>query len=184
MAGMLQLVSVGNGITVRGFADDLAEPLKTHFGLECTIGTSLAEPKYAFNKDRNQYHSNAILRRLGPLKTADQFGVIGIGDVDLFLPDYDFVFGEADRETRAAMISLHRLRPEFYGEPQDPELLRKRARTEAVHEVGILMGLSGCDEPRCVMFFSTCVAETDRKGLALCHDCRAELARVKAMRRR
>ena len=30
-------------------------------------GTPLGEPKYAFNKDRNQYHSNAILRRLSAL---------------------------------------------------------------------------------------------------------------------
>jgi predicted Zn-dependent protease len=48
--------------------------------------------------------------------------VLGIVDVDIFVLGLNFVFGEAARPGRAALISLWRLRPEFYGDPSDTEL--------------------------------------------------------------
>ncbi|MFN7133082.1 MAG: archaemetzincin family Zn-dependent metalloprotease [Myxococcales bacterium] len=179
---MLQLVPIGS--SARTWVQHLAEPIRQQFGLEAQVGAPLADPAYAFNKDRKQYHSNAILRRLSALRSREHFGVLGVADVDLFLPDHEFVFGEADRESKVAMISLTRLRPEYGGQAQDAELLKSRARVEAVHEVGHLLGLSHCDDGRCVMFFSASVGDTDRKGLALCHDCRAELSRIAAMNNR
>ena len=177
MAGIIQLVPVG--ATARALVKELVEPVQREFGVEVTLGNGLAEPKYAFNKDRNQFHSSAILRRLSAVVTKQQVGVLGVAEVDLFVPDMNFVFGEADRESKAAIVSLARLRPEFNGASLgDIDLTRSRARIEAVHEVGHLVGLSHCDEPRCVMFFSNTVADTDRKGTALCNDCRAELGRL------
>jgi archaemetzincin len=40
---------------------------------------------------------------------------------------------------RAALISLFRLKPEFYGEPANEELFLERAVKEAVHELGTPM---------------------------------------------
>jgi archaemetzincin len=166
------------GAAARSLVKELCDPLAGTFGIEVALGTSLAEPKYAFNKDRNQYHSTAILRRLSAARTREQLGILGVAEVDLFIPDTQFVFGEADRESHSAIVSLARLRPEFHGAPQDNDLLRARGRSEVVREVGHLMGLSHCDDPRCVMFLSNTVNDTDRKGCTLCNDCRAELARV------
>ncbi|MBI5545744.1 MAG: archaemetzincin family Zn-dependent metalloprotease [Deltaproteobacteria bacterium] len=176
MPAIVQVVPVG--AAARSFVRDLAEPVSSVFGVEVCLGPPLAEPKYAFNKDRQQYHSAAILRRLAATRGREQLGVLGVAEVDLFIPDTPYVFGEADRESHSAIVSLARLRPEFNGAAQDNDLLRARGRTEVVHEVGHLLGLSHCDDPRCVMYFSSSVTDTDRKGCALCNDCRTELARV------
>jgi archaemetzincin len=105
---VLQLVSIGNAPL--SLLRELEPPLTTQLGLTVGYGKpALTSPAYAFNKDRNQYHSNAIMRRLAPLVDRDST-VLGVTDVDLFVPDSPFVFGEADRESRVAILSVARLR--------------------------------------------------------------------------
>ncbi|HCF62568.1 MAG TPA: peptidase M54 [Myxococcales bacterium] len=176
MAGVVQLVPIGTAS--RALFRELAEPLAVTLGVETVVGSSLADPKYAFNKDRNQYHSSAILRRLAAMRAKKQIGVLGLTEIDLFVPELDFVFGESDRESGASLLSLTRLRPEFYGEPQDMDRVRARGRVELLHEVGHLLGLSHCEDARCPMFAAILAADTDRKTRALCSNCRAELARL------
>ena len=132
----------------------------------------LATPAYAFNKDRAQYHSNAVMRRLQGMIEADKHFVLGLLDVDLFVPDSPFVFGESDRESRVAVVSTFRLKH------ADPEVLRRRVQVEAVHEAGHLIGLSFCEDARCVMFLAQAPAEVDKKGLAPCNLCRNELVKL------
>ena len=76
-------------------------------------------------------------------------------------------------EARVAVVSLARLKTTPEG-----EALRRRAQVETVHQAGHLLGLSYCDDPRCVMFFATSVQDCDRKGLALCNVCRNELQKL------
>src|SRR5690349_7565020 len=104
----LQLVIVGT--VPPGLLRELEEPLMTQLQVSATSSrTVLQEPTYAFNKDRNQYHSNAIMRRLVPMMEGHTF-VIGLTGVDLFVPDSPFVFGEADRESKVAVVSISRLK--------------------------------------------------------------------------
>jgi len=131
-------------------------------------GPALERPGYAFNKDRSQYHTAAILRRLASLRSREA-PVLGIADFDLFVPDAPFVFGDADRDAGAALYSVARLLH------ADPDKLRRRAQVEAVHEVGHLLGLSHCADWRCAMFLSRDSADTDRKGPGLCGTCRGAL---------
>jgi archaemetzincin len=176
MTGVVQLVSIGSA--PRSMLRDLADALDAELGLEAVLGATLGDPKYAFNEDRSQYHSTAILRRLSSLRSKEQIGVLGLAEVDLFVPDLDFVFGESDRESRAALVSIARLKPERLGAPVDVDLLRARARSEVVHEIGHLLGLSHCEEPGCAMSPSTSAADMDRKGSVLCVSCRSELSRL------
>jgi len=85
----------------------------------------------------------------------------------------NFVFGEAT--TKAAVISLTRLRQSFYKLPEDREIFRKRVLTEAVHELGHTYRLGHCENPRCVMFFSNSLTDTDRKGFEFCLSCKDKL---------
>ena len=168
---VLQLVAIGNAPPP--LIRELEIPLTTQLGLVLGYGRpALASPAYAFNKDRNQYHSNAIMRRLAPL--LDPTGmVLGVTDVDLFVPDGPFVFGEADRESRVGILSLARLR-----QGADEALLRRRVQVQGLHQAGHLVGLSYCEDPRCAMFAATSLADVDRQQPSLCHICRNELAKL------
>lgn len=98
-------------------------------------------------------------------------------DADLYVPHLNFVFGEGDSHRGVAVFSLARL----HG---SDELLRKRATTEAIHELGHTYGLPHCDEPHCVMWFSNTLSETDRKGTRLCSRHARELAHARSARRK
>ena len=134
----------------------------------------MPHPDYAFNKKRNQYLSTAILKALMEGKGyMAREKLLGVVDQDLYVPELNFVFGEASQ--KAAIISLSRLRQEFYHLPQEQSLLYKRTLTEAVHELGHTYGLDHCKNPRCVMFFSNSLIDTDRKGSEFCPECRKKL---------
>ena len=167
---------VALGPLPRALLLDVGSALQAAFGPPADIGTSQDRPQYAFNKDRNQYHSSAVLRRLAHLPGRPALvPVLGVTDVDLFIPDAPFVFGEADRDAMAAVVSLARLKSTSDGRAVDPERLRRRLQIESVHELGHLLGLSHCSDFRCAMFLSHTSADTDRKGQGLCALCRAAL---------
>jgi archaemetzincin len=172
MAGKeMQLVAVG-AITP-AMLKDIEEPIAGLLSVTVFAGkTALPKPQYAFNKDRNQFHSNAIMRRLLTIKEPGALMVLGVADVDLFVPDSQFVYGEADRESRSGVLSTFRLKNEN-------DNIKRRLQIEAVHQAGHLVGLSYCEDVRCVMFFATSLADCDRRNLALCNNCRNELNKLR-----
>ena len=81
-------------------------------------------------------------------------GILGVVDVDIFVPELNYVFGEAYTPGKAALISLWRLKPKFYGESAGPDVLVLRALKESIHEVGHTLGLPHCPQKLvCHAFF-------------------------------
>ena len=160
----------------RGLLDDVARELQAVFGPVPALGQPQQRPAYAFNESRAQYHSTAILRRLelsrGP---GGPYPVLGLTDVDLFIPDLPFVFGEADRDAMSAVVSVARLQHGPDRRSVEPERLRRRAQVEAVHELGHLLGLSHCLDSRCAMYLSHKASDSDRKGPGICTSCKGAL---------
>jgi archaemetzincin len=131
------------------------------------------DPEFAFHVERQQYHSSEILQRMQSYLTADTWRMLGIVAVDLYIPILTFVFGEAQMGGPCAVVSAHRLRPEFYGLPPNPELFRQRVIKEAVHELGHTLRLTHCDNYRCAMAPSHAVELIDVKETLLCPTCQA-----------
>ncbi|MEM3673180.1 MAG: archaemetzincin family Zn-dependent metalloprotease [Candidatus Bathyarchaeia archaeon] len=147
----------------------------------CTlIDEILPIPEEALNSARQQYHSDYILNKIRVYaeKQKDFDKILGIIDADIFVPNLNFVFGEAECPGKAALISLRRLRPEYYGSPPKNELFIERGAKEALHELGHTFGLRHCSNPFCVMYFSNSIFETDRKQSLFCNKCVIKLEKA------
>lgn len=134
-------------------------------------------PQSAYDPSRRQYNAEKVLddisQRVG-LDTRNESAVV-IADVDLYSPELDFVFGVAEAPKVIAIVSVARLRNEFYGLKPNDSLFLERMVKEVVHELGHAWGLSHCTNPKCVMSFSNTLADTDKKRSTFCHDCEKKL---------
>jgi archaemetzincin len=147
----------------------------------CTvISEMLLTPEEAFDERREQYRSDIILSRIQEVADKENAvdRILGIVDVDIFVPPLSFVFGQARHPGKVAVISLHRLRSEFYGRNPNAELLMERTSKEAVHELGHTFGLAHCANPFCVMYFSNSIFETDRKQTIFCGKCQPKIEKI------
>jgi archaemetzincin len=129
------------------------------------------DPSPAFDPERGQYSSTRLLRMLLDDPNGSDGRVLGVAGVDLFAPVLTYVFGEAQLQGRSAVVSVHRLRPEAYGLPEDGELLFQRLLKESVHELGHTFGLVHCQSNACVMRSSTYVENIDLKPATFCEPC-------------
>jgi archaemetzincin len=143
------------------------------FSAEVNVSSRILIPDWTYEPLRSQYNAGSLLQLLPEGKAHDR--ILGIVEQDLFMPRLNFVFGVSDNRGRRAIISLARLRQEFYGLAPDFSLFLLRATTEAVHELGHTWGLEHCPDPRCVMYFSNALGDTDHKGYQFCPRCRAML---------
>ncbi len=137
---------------------------------------------FAFDPGRGQYASIRVLEMLLSRCPGDGGQLLAVTTRDLFIPVLTFVFGHAQLGGRVALVSLARLRQEFYGLPPDPEIFLTRAAKEAVHETGHLFGLVHCADRTCAMSLSTGVLQIDSKAAHLCHSCAARARRLTAAR--
>jgi len=166
---IISLVPVGR--VEPGHLESLAEGLASRLHVACWIRPDGVNGEFAYNPARGQYHSTEILKRLLQDPPAESWRILGVTDVDLFIPILTFVFGEAQLGDTGALVSMHRLRPEFYGMPNDLELLRVRLLKEALHELGHTLGLQHCPDYLCVMSASHSVERIDLKRAGFCPAC-------------
>ena len=160
----------------RGMIDALVEAVGEMLELRVRVRKPWFDPEAAYDLSRGQYNSRVLLKLLLEDRAPEPLKTVGVTTVDLFTPVLTYVFGEAQLDGRAAVVSLHRLRPEAYGLPRNEALVRSRLVTETVHELGHTLGLLHCHEPVCVMHPSTYVEEIDLKTHRFCAGCSRQLS--------
>ena len=133
------------------------------------VWSARERPVDAFDSRRQQHSSTRILQWLIERRPADAYKVLALTDVDLFIPILTFVFGEAQLDGAAAIVSTARLRTDHGA--SNLRLLTTRLAKECLHELGHTFGLIHCSRPGCVMTRSVNVLDVDGKAASFCEDC-------------
>ena len=172
----LQLLPVGE--VDRELLQFLRVGLEQSLRIPCEILPAQLDPASAFHPERRQYHSSDILRRMQSHVGDPCCRLLGVCDVDLYIPILTFVFGEAQTSGPCAVVSASRLRQELYSLPPDQDLLRQRLLKESIHEIGHTCGLTHCGNYQCAMASSHAVEWIDLKESSLCSACAGRFAEV------
>ncbi len=149
----------------------LADCISRHLDLSCRIESQIDVPDHTFSKVRAQYDAKLMLTHLKPFHSPGSLKIVGVTQVDLFVPILKFIFGVAQIDGPLALISMHRLCPRFYDLPRDEDLLKQRAEKTLMHELGHAFGLTHCRDKACVMYSSVKISDTDRKKPSFCDTC-------------
>ena len=170
----LRLVPIGPLSPLR--AEDLAARLSRRVSIPCHIDAAVPETGATRLPDRDQLDADALLRDL-EARVSDDAIFLGMTPLDIGIPIFTFVFGRARQGGRAAVVSLARLEPGFYGLPPDPEKTARRAVNEMLHELGHVASLRHCENAACLMRFAASVDRVDVRGPTFCEACAARLPR-------
>jgi archaemetzincin len=173
----LRIVPVSN--VPQGILDRVRSELETNLNIKCRIMPRLSIPEESFNRWRKQYNAEIILNMLSEkseVKFIDKnIPTILITDADLYYGGLNFVFGLEYPAKSSAIVSITRLRPEFYDEKANINLLGERTVKEVIHEIGHYFGLRHCYNTWCVMCFSPSVNDIDIKQKDFCENCKIKL---------
>jgi archaemetzincin len=131
----------------------------------------MAHPEYAYDEKRLQYNAGLLLKTLASEVSQDYDKVLGVLDVDLFVPILTYVFGEAQQGGRCAIVSIFRFRRNPDRSASPSSLLLERSAKVAMHEVGHLLDLGHCMDEKCLMHFSGGLEDVDKAPLYFCRYC-------------
>jgi archaemetzincin len=151
--------------------DILKHRFEQELGWDVRIAHAMAIPNVAYDAKREQYEAIHILRAAIEAMPRDAERVLAVVDADLFIPMLTFVFGQAQLKGKAAVMSLARLRQDYYSLPVNAALFYKRVEKEAMHEIGHTFGLTHCTEKHCVMALSNSIQQVDGKLAEYCRSC-------------
>ena len=119
--------------------------------------------EYIINIKIMQFRADLINRWLSGRRRHENSIIIGVLNIDAYVPPLNFVFGVATPYNMVATIYLPQLK-HF----SSPEIFRERIYKEILHETGHLFGLEHCKIKKCVMSFSNSVYDVDMKTGKFC----------------
>ena len=158
-----------------GVSDIISKTIAAHIQgylpLDVDILSGLSLPGYAYDQRRLQYDAGIILKRMESEPFQDYAKVVGVLDVDIFVPIVTHVFGEAKQGGRCALVSVYRLKRNLDGSAPPPSLLLERAAKVALHELGHLFDIHHCVDRGCLMHFSGVLEDLDQTPLDFCRYC-------------
>lgn len=127
-------------------------------------------PEETFILDRRQYDAGLILKILEGL-SSNHSCILGITGVDLCIPVFTYVFGEAQLGGRTAIVSTYRLQRGQLGEAISESIFYERVVKVALHEIGHVFSLYHCENQNCLMKFSSRLDVLDNLPVTFCDRC-------------
>jgi archaemetzincin len=149
----------------------IAAHVTAFFGLPAEVLISRPAPSFAFDPGRLQYDVGPILKAMEAQPFAGYAKIIAVVDVDLFVPVFTYVLGEARIGGRCALVSLFRLAENTHPGQEGQSRFFERCAKVALHELGHLFNLTHCSNSPCVMSLSGSPEDLDSVGWRLCRYC-------------
>jgi len=157
---------------VRGdVVEVIASNLEIFFQIRTEVFPEQPIPDKAHNPRRGQYNCYPILKSLGTLRPEHAIKIIGVTDVDLFIPILTYVFGEAEMGGNATVISTYRPARGKDRQLVPSKLLFERIAKIAVHEMAHTFRLAHCKEDGCLMGSFPVLGHVDEQPIRFCRYC-------------
>ena len=167
-----RIILLSFGLFGKEILDKLALAVGTEFRSEVLVKEIHFDLDQFYDTGRRQYNADKLLRVVASFENPHCDKVIGLFNIDLFIPILTFIFGQAQLGGNAAVASCYRLNNEYYGLKADAKILLERFTKVLIHELGHANGLLHCHNPDCVMRSGTYVEDIDQKERHLCANCR------------
>jgi archaemetzincin len=160
----------------RDLLDSICAALAQRYALEAAVHLpALDVPPLPGFWLGGQLLANRVIDLLAERFRGESCLALAVVSVDITIPIMRYVLGQAEMGGSFSVISLARI---------SEGNLSHRAESLAIHEVGHLFDLAHCEDPACAMFPVVSTVELDRRGVALCRYCTADLATRVSLRPR
>lgn len=154
----------------------LATSIGPVFDRSVDILKGMKVPEESYNVIRGQNYASVILNKLERVKANQREFIVGLLEEDIYLPDEAFIIGYSDTVLRTAVVSLFRIRQEFYGLPEDDKKVFSRLFKQSIFHLSPLFNLPSCRNPRCINYYSQKMFDIDSKGEKFCDLCRRKIS--------
>lgn len=161
--------------------DDVESALRFFFESNIYDIKFLSLKNFNIDIDKNRGQANAIniikiIDNLNEIVQEEDDYILYLVDADIYIPGMNFIFALADPPRKRVVLSLYRLKRDYYGHSMvSIDRFKERVFKEILHEFGHIFGLRHCNNPECVMSFSNTLVDLDRKLPMFCRNCLLEL---------
>jgi len=150
---------------------DLVTHIHSCFNLRAVVLPPMPYPPAAYDERRKQYNAATIIKALESMPFQGCDKIIGVLNMDLFIPIFTYVMGEAQEGGKYALASMFRLRRGHGRTMPLMEKILQRLSKVALHEIGHLFNVGHCMDEKCLMHFSGSLQDLDSISLNFCAYC-------------